>query len=66
MSESRALLARLNAEMTAALARREVRERIEKSGMQTSPQTLEIAALFLEREAEKWGRAVKAAGSSVD
>lgn len=62
----RDVLIRLNAEVVKAYAQREVYERVDKTGMQPAPQSLEDAAEFVRREAEKWGRAVRASGASAD
>ena len=62
----RPILERLNAEIVKAVRDPEVSARIEKIGLQPSPQTLDEAALFVKREAEKWSRAVKASGATAE
>ena len=62
----RETLARFNAEVLKAFAQREVYDQVDKTGLQPAPQSLEEAAQFTRREAEKWGRAVKVSGASAD
>lgn len=62
----RDIVVRLNAEMLKAFAQRDVYERVDKTGLQPSPQTLEEAASFVRREAEKWGKAVRASGAVAE
>jgi tripartite-type tricarboxylate transporter receptor subunit TctC len=62
----RDVLQKLNASISAALADREISERIEKMGLVPSPQTLEEAARFVAAEAGKWSRAVAASGASAE
>ena len=62
----RELLVRLNTEIVNALRQRDVIERIEKVGFEVSPQTPDEAVRFVNAEAEKWGRAVKASGATAD
>ena len=62
----RDVVVRLNAELVKAFAQRDVYERVEKTGLQPAPQSLDEAAQFVRREAEKWGKAVRASGASAD
>jgi tripartite-type tricarboxylate transporter receptor subunit TctC len=62
----RELLQKLNDAIVAALSERETSERIEKMALVPAPQSLEEAARFVAAEAEKWGRAVAAAGASAE
>ncbi|HEY6259176.1 MAG TPA: tripartite tricarboxylate transporter substrate binding protein [Xanthobacteraceae bacterium] len=59
---SRAIVERLNAELRAALASREVRERIAEEGGEALPGTPEQQALDLGDEEAKWGALVRKLG----
>lgn len=62
----RDILVRLNGEVVKVFAQREVYDRVEKTGLQPSPQSLDEAAQFVRREAEMWGRAVRASGAVAE
>jgi len=61
-----AIVARLHAEMTKALESKEVRDTLARLGTEPAGMTpLEFTA-FIDREIEKWSRAVKASGAKID
>lgn len=62
----RDVLVRLNSEVVTALNSRDVAERIEKLGLQPSPQTLEEAGRFVAREVETWSKAVRVSGATAE
>ncbi|MSQ70125.1 MAG: tripartite tricarboxylate transporter substrate binding protein [Betaproteobacteria bacterium] len=62
----RDIVVRLNAEVVKAFGQRDVYDRIDKTGLQPSPQSLDEAAQFVRREAEKWGKAVRASGAVAE
>ena len=58
------VMSRLNKSLVATLAEPDVIAAIEKVGFEMSPQTLDEAARFIVREADKWGRAVRSSGAT--
>ena len=62
----REVVVRLNSEVVKAFGQKEVYDRVEKTGLQPSPQSLDEATQFVRREAEKWGRAVRASGAVAE
>ncbi|MSQ72355.1 MAG: tripartite tricarboxylate transporter substrate binding protein [Betaproteobacteria bacterium] len=62
----REVLVRLNTEFVKTLSAADVPERVGRIGLFPHPQSLEEAALFLPREVEKWGQAVRASGATAD
>jgi len=62
----REVLQALNGAVVAAVADREIADRIEKMALVPAPQSLEEAARFVRAEAEKWGGAVKASGATAE
>ena len=60
------VVARLNAEVRKALELPEVRERFASQGFAASWSEPEAFRTFVQGEVEKWGRAVKASGATVD
>jgi tripartite-type tricarboxylate transporter receptor subunit TctC len=62
----REAVARLNAEIVKAVREPEIWDRIVKLGLVPAPQSLAEARQFVDKEAEKWGRAVKASGAVAE
>lgn len=62
----RDILVRVNTEIVRALNTRDLAERIELGGLQPAPQSLEEAERFVQREAEKWSKAVRASGARAE
>lgn len=62
----REIVTRLNSEIVKAFGQKDVYDRVEKTGLQPSPQSLDEATQFVRREAEKWGRAVRASGAVAE
>jgi tripartite-type tricarboxylate transporter receptor subunit TctC len=60
------IVQRLNAEVMKAVRDQEISDRIVKLGLVPAPQTLVVARQFVDREAEKWGRAVKVSGATAE
>ncbi|MEO6624744.1 MAG: tripartite tricarboxylate transporter substrate binding protein [Burkholderiaceae bacterium] len=61
-----AVISRLNAELTKAIASAEVSEKISRLGFSPRPQTLEEASRYIANDVEVWGKAVKASGATAD
>ena len=60
------IVARLNAELRRALDLPDVRERFANQGFTATWSEPEAFRAFLQAEVDKWGRAVKASGATVD
>lgn len=62
----RAVVAKLNAEIAAALQVPAVKERLAPLGFEFAPNTPEQFSAYLEREIAKWGKVVRDSGARVD
>lgn len=62
----RALINRLNRELTAALTAPDVRDFLFKQGIETAPGTPEQFAKYMKSEQAKWTRVIKAAGLRIE
>ena len=60
------IIARLNAETAKALKIKEVRDILANQGIEPAGNTPEQFAAFIDVEIDKWSRAVKASGASID
>lgn len=60
------VIARLNAETLKALATREVRDLLAKQGTEPAGNSPEEFAALIDKDIEKWSRAVKASGAKID
>lgn len=60
-----AILERLNAEVVKAVNLPEIGDRIQQMGLLPRPQTLQEASAFVQREADRWGKAVAASGAKM-
>ncbi len=56
----------MNRELNAAMARPEVREKIEKLGFEIAGSTPGEMATFLQEQLEAWGRAFREAGMNPE
>jgi tripartite-type tricarboxylate transporter receptor subunit TctC len=61
-----AIVARMNAELVAALKRKEIVDRVFAAGAEPSPSTPEEFGALIRAEIAKWGEVVKASGAKVD
>ena len=62
----RPVLERLNGELAKAMRVREFAEQFEKRALVAQSYSLEESRQFFGREADRWGRAVKASGAKID
>lgn len=60
------VIARLNAETLKALATKEVRDLLAKQGTEPAGNSPEEFAALIDKDIEKWSRAVKASGAKID
>ncbi len=65
-STSAALIARLNAEVNAILSQADVKQVLKEQGAEAAPGTSEQFAAFIQAEAGKWSKVVKAANVQLD
>ena len=56
----------MNAELVAALKRKEIAERVTAAGAEPSPSTPEEYGALIRSEIAKWGEVVRASGAKVD
>jgi tripartite-type tricarboxylate transporter receptor subunit TctC len=61
-----ALVARLNAEVNAILSQADVKQVLKEQGAEAAPDTPEQFAAFIQAEAGKWAKVVKAANVQLD
>ncbi len=62
----REIVERLHSELVKALGTAEVRDLLNKQGLQPQPSTIDELARYIEREYQTWGRVVKAAGITAN
>jgi len=62
----RAIVDRLNAEVLRILALPDVREKLDAMGAEAAPTTPDELRAILRRDAERWGRIIKATGMKAD
>ena len=62
----REIVERLNSELVKALGTGEVRDLLNKQGLEPQPSTIDALARYMEREYQTWGRVVKAAGITAN
>ncbi|HEX9185157.1 MAG TPA: tripartite tricarboxylate transporter substrate binding protein [Burkholderiales bacterium] len=60
------IVGRMNAELVAALKRKEIIDRVMAAGAEPSPSTPEEFGALIRSEIAKWGEVVKASGAKVD
>ncbi|SHH38442.1 Bug family tripartite tricarboxylate transporter substrate binding protein [Pollutimonas bauzanensis] len=60
------IVSRLNTEMVKALANADVKEKLSVQGLTTIGSTPGQLAVYIQKEIEKWGRVIKAAGIKTD
>lgn len=60
------IVGRMNAELVAALKRKEIVERVTAAGAEASPSTPEEFGALIRSEIAKWGEVVRASGAKVD
>ena len=60
------IVGRMNAELVAALKRKEIVERVTAAGAEPSPSTPEEFGALIRSEIDKWGEVVRASGAKVD
>jgi tripartite-type tricarboxylate transporter receptor subunit TctC len=60
------IVGRMNAELGAALKRRDIHERVQAAGAEASPSTPEEFGALIRAEIVKWGEVVRASGAKAD
>jgi tripartite-type tricarboxylate transporter receptor subunit TctC len=60
------VLAKLNTALVKVLNQAEVKKKINEQGAETTSETPEQFAAFIQAESVKWGKVVKESGASLD